>query len=158
MHVEDLQCATLNIIDNNFTREDIFGSRSFIDHFIVNRNVLYSNVKVLYNGNNLSDHNPVVIQTSHHIMHTDTKVFKYRIMDWDKAKEDDISRYKDLLDYYLRQFDIPLCVTNCENLFCDSHNDILIDKINEFLEIMEYCAEFTILTRIVSNEPKGMPG
>ena len=44
LQVEDLKCATLDIVNNNFTREDSFSSRSFIDHFIVNNNILYSNI------------------------------------------------------------------------------------------------------------------
>ena len=62
IQTDDLKCITLDIINNNFTREDSFGSRSFIDHFIVNKKVLYSNVKVFYDGDNLSDHKPVYIQ------------------------------------------------------------------------------------------------
>ena len=91
-------------------------------------------------------------------MHTDESYYKYKTMDWDKAKDEDIDRYKDSLDYYLRQFDIPLHAINCENHFCDSHNEILIDKMDEVLEIMEYSAEVTIPTRNVSNESKGIPG
>ena len=123
-----------------------------------NNNILYSNIDVMYNGNNLSDHNPVVIKTAHNILYAESNFYKYKILDWDKAKDEDIDRYKALLDFYLRQYFIPLHVTNCDNLFCDSHNDILIDKLDEFLEIMEYCAEFTIPTRTISNKSKGIPG
>ena len=68
INIEELDCATLKITHNNFTREDNLGSRSFIDHVILNSNVSYSELKVLYNGNNLSDHNPVTIQTNHNVI------------------------------------------------------------------------------------------
>ena len=70
LHVEELECATLKITHNNFTREDSLGSRSFIDHIIVSKNINCTNPNVLYNGNNLSDHNPVAIQTSHNSVQT----------------------------------------------------------------------------------------
>ena len=53
---------------------------------------------------------------------------------------------------------MPLHVTKCDHLFCDIDNDILIDKLDDNLEIMEYCAEFTIPTRTISNKSKGIPG
>ena len=80
LQVEDLKCATLDIVNNNFTREDRFSSRSFIDHFIVNNNILYSNIDVMYNGNNLSDHNPVVIKTAHNILYAESNFYKYKIL------------------------------------------------------------------------------
>ena len=57
---------------NNFTREDCFGSKSFIDHFIVNRNAKYFIIEVLYNGKNLSDHNPLSMQTDLNVTYTNT--------------------------------------------------------------------------------------
>ena len=158
LEIEHLKCTTLDILYNNFTREDCFGTRSFIDHFIVNSSVKYFNVEVLYNGNNLSDHNPVIMQTGHNVSYTNTDFYKYKIIDWDKAKGPDIENYKDLLNFYVEQYDLPAYVTNCDNFFCDRHDDIIIDKIDEFLDLMSFCAELTIPTRIVSNEPRGIPG
>ena len=55
-NIEELECVTLNITHNNFTREDNLGSRSFIDHVIINKNVSYSELKVLYNGNKIQSY------------------------------------------------------------------------------------------------------
>ena len=107
LHVEELECATLKITHNNFTREDSQGSRSFIDHIIVSKRINYSNPNVLYKGNNLSDHNPVTIQTNHSAQHTRKDSFSYKIIDWDRATKENIKNYKKQLDYYLIQFNIP---------------------------------------------------
>ena len=156
LHVEELECATLKITHNNFTREDSQGSRSFIDHIIVSIN--YSNPNVLYKGNNLSDHNPVTIQTNHSAQHTRKDSFSYKIIDWDRATKENIKNYKKQLDYYLIQFNIPPCVINCNNLFCNDHDNIITEKVDEILDIMTLCAELTIPTKKITNEPKGIPG
>ena len=158
IHIEDLECSTLKITQNNYTREDNLGSRSFIDHFIVSKNVNHSTPKVLYNGNNLSDHNPVSIESNHKAMQTRNNSFNYRVIDWDKATKEHIVKYKKQLEYFLNQYNIPLCIVNCDNLFCTDHNDIIIEKVDELLEIMTICAELTIPTKKVTSEQKGIPG
>ena len=156
--IEELECATLKITHNNFTREDNLGSRSFIDHVILNSNVSYSELKVLYNGNNLSDHNPVTIQTNHNVIQTKSNVIKYRVTDWAKATEENIRNYKMQLENLLNYYQLPSSIINCNNLFCDIHDNIIIEKIDEILEIMTIAAELTIPTKIVTNVPKGIPG
>ena len=47
----------------------------------------------MYNGNNLSDHNPVVIKTAHNILYAESNFYKYKILDWDKVKDEDIDKY-----------------------------------------------------------------
>ena len=158
LHVEELECATLKITHNNFTREDSLGSRSFIDHIIVSKHINYSNPNVLYNGNNLSDHNPVTIQTNHSAQQTRKDSYSYKIIDWNKATIENINNYKKQLDYYLIQFNIPSCVINCNNLFCNDHDNIITEKVDEILDIMTLCAELTIPIKKITNEPKGIPG
>ena len=157
-NIEELECVTLNITHNNFTREDNLGSRSFIDHVIINKNVSYSELKVLYNGNNLSDHNPVTIETHHIVSQTKNNVIKYRVTDWEKATEEDIMNYKIQLGNLLEYYQLPSCIINCNNLFCEMHDNIIIEKVDEILEIMTVAAELTIPTKIVTNEPRGIPG
>ena len=158
VHLEELECVTLKITQNNFTREDTLGSRSFIDHIIVNNHVSYTDLNVLYNGHNLSDHNPVTIQTNHNVTETRNNLTKYRVIDWENATKENIENYKKQLRYFLNQYHIPLCIVNCDNLFCNDHNDIIIEKVDELLEIMTICAEITIPSKIVTSEPKGIPG
>ena len=158
--IEDLECSTRDILNNNFTRQDNLGSRSFLDHFICSKNVEYSNVNVLYDGDNLSDHNPVTIQTRHKVATTKPSQYSYRTIKWDCATDENIRDYKILLDYYLSQYDLPVSILNCNNLLCNNHNDIIIDKLNELIEIMTICAELTIpIQKINSNNNKrGIPG
>ena len=63
------------------------------------------------------------MQTSHNVLYTNPDIYEYRIIDWAKAKDSDINNYKILLDFYLRQYDLPLFFTNFDNFLCDSHND-----------------------------------
>ena len=158
LNIEELECATLEITQNNFTREDSLGSRSFIDHIIVSSNINYSNLKVLYNGNNLSDHNPVTIQTNHNVLHTKNKSLSCRVIDWENATKQNLENYKKHVEHFLNQYHIPSYVLNCDKYFCKTHDNILIEKADELLELMTISAELTIPTKKINSEPKGIPG
>ena len=158
LNIEELECATLKITPNNFTREDSLGSRSFIDHIIVSSNVKHSNLKVLYNGNNLSDHNPVTIQTNHNVLHTKNKSLSCRVIDWENATKQNIENYKNHLDHFLNQYHIPSYVLNCDKYFCNTHDNNIFEMGDEILECMTISAELTIPTKKISSETKGIPG
>ena len=81
---------------------------------------------MLVEGYNLSDHNPVTIQTNHKVRNTKPSPCQHRIIKWENATEDNIRDYKNLLDYHLRLYDLPLSVINCNNFQCGSHNGIII--------------------------------
>ena len=162
LHLEDLECRTLDIVNGNFTRV-VKNSKSFLDHFILSKNIDYSNVEVLDEGYNLSDHNPVTIQTKHEVRNTKPSPCQHRIIKWENATEDNIKDYRDLLDYYLTLYDLPLSVINCNNFLCKCHNDIIIEKVDEIIEIMTLCAELTIpiqnvTTNVNNNGKRGIPG
>ena len=72
---EELVCATLPILNNNYTRIDSRNNKSFIDHFLVSNNVNYCNVSVSHDGNNLSDHEPVTLHVNYHV----TKILEGRL-------------------------------------------------------------------------------
>ena len=58
---EDLSCPSVNFLDNNYTREDSDNNRSFIDHFLLSKNVRHTNFTIKQDGHNLSDHHPISI-------------------------------------------------------------------------------------------------
>ena len=89
LQLEDLECKTLNILKDNFTRSDV-NSRAFLDHFILSNNVDYSNLEVLYDGDNLSDHNPVTIQTNQRVNITKPSSCRHRFIKWENATEENI--------------------------------------------------------------------
>ena len=160
LQLEDLECKTLNILNDNFTRSDV-NSRAFLDHFILSKNVEYSNIEVLYDGDNLSDHNPVTIQTNQRVNITKPSTCRQRIIKWENATEENIKDYKNLLDHYLTEFNLPRSVINCNNFLCNCHNDIIIDKIDELMDIMTLCAELTIPVQTVNinnKDKRGIPG
>ena len=158
LQLENLRCSTLDIVNENFTRADK-NSRSFIDHFVISKNIEYCNIEVLYDGDNLSDHNPVLLQTNHRIDSTYQQSSKFSIVDWENATVDDISYYKELLNYYLCMYNLPLSVMNCNNFQCKCHNDIITDKVDEIMNIMTLCAEIAIPRKCLGNNRKnGIPG
>ena len=62
LSIESLSCVTFDIVENNFTRKGSNDETSFIDHFIVSKN-LECSVDVTNEGHNLSDHYSVNLQT-----------------------------------------------------------------------------------------------
>ena len=99
---EDFICPSLHHLNKNYTREDNLGNRSFIDHFLVSKNVINSNFSVAYDGCNLSDHNPISISTMYNNKSTySSNSCSYKILDWGKASDANIQSYKMLLNHYL---------------------------------------------------------
>ena len=154
---EQLLCTTIPYIGNNWTFENSRGNRSLIDHFIVSPNLYNCTVTISQDGHNLSEHNPITIQTNHKTNICTVKESKPNINDWANATNINIQNYKSLLDENLSYFLIPNCVKNCNNLICENHDDILIQILDDFINIVEMCANVTIPIKKISNK-KGIPG
>ena len=155
---EELQCLSMNFLNNNYTREDIHGNRSFIDHFLVSSNVRYTHFNIAYDGNNLSDHNPISFETMYNAKFIQIDNSSYQIMDWNKASNTNIQNYKTLLDYYLNFFEIPRCIQNCNDLLCNCHDQIILQTLDELINIMVICANDTIPVQSIKVNNKGIPG
>ena len=104
---EDLSCATLPIVNNNYTRISSCGDKSFIDHYLVSEGIVLNNVFVSVDGENLSDHMPVTIETKYNTdkiqEHTECRY----VNNWNGASDIQIKSYKNLLNYRLTDFIIP---------------------------------------------------
>ena len=155
---EEFLCPSVNFLDNNFTREDSDNNRSFIDHILLSRNVRHANFSISYDGDNTSDHNPISIDTIYNVKLTDLDSSSYEIMNWSKATDTNIQNYKILLDHYLSYFIIPQSIKECNNLLCNSHNNIILQTLDELINIMIISANDTIPTHIIRGNNKGMPG
>ena len=157
LEIETLNCATLEIAENNFTRVGSLGEKSFIDHFIVNNNLEYNIDVTPDKGHNLSDHLPVNLQTTYHSeikMHKNESNYFY---DWTNANDFKILNYKQLLDQLFNDFIIPQNVLNCHNYQCVEHNNIILKLSDIFMNILSSCSNHAIGLKKSSHKP-GTPG
>ena len=143
---------------NNFTREDIFGNRSFLDHFVLTKSINFDNIRIRYDGNNLSDHNPININTTYnakYLKQFDDK--RCKIMNWNGASTVNIQNYKSEIDYYLNRFKIPNKLLECNNYVCKNHDDDILQKLDELFNILIVSAHNNIPVFSIKSK-KGMPG
>ena len=155
---EHLICATLPIVNNNYTRISGNGDKSFIDHVLVSEGIEFNNVFVLIEGENLSDHMPVTLNTVYKTdkIHENTEC-KY-VNNWNGASNVQIQHYKHLLDYHMRDLAIPESLRSCNNLLCNEHEDLIFQLMDQLIQTMIYCSNESIPTKKISNKNKGIPG
>ena len=132
-------CLTKGICNDNHTFENTLGGDSFIDHFIVNHRLQHCFVKVAYDGNNLSDHNPISLKTNiKSNLHYEKNSNRY-VIDWNNATVTEIINYKILLNYYFEHFNISQSVSNCNDFQCKKHDAYISSKLDEFIDIKLLC-------------------
>ena len=155
---ENLTCATLPIVNDNYTRISSTGDKSFIDHFLVTKSSDIKNVFISIDGDNLSDHMPVTIET----MYNTEKIEEHNecryVNNWNGATDSHIQNYKSLLNQELTDFIIPEYLLNCNDLLCNEHSNDIQELMDELIQIMINCANKTIPTKKMSNHSKGIPG
>ena len=154
---DEFLCPSYNFL-NNYTREDSNHSRSFIDHFLLSRNARYTNFDIAHDGHNLSDHHPIFINAIYNFKMTHSDNSSYQIMPWSNASSTNIQNYQTHLDHYLSYFKIPESIENCNNLLCTSHNNEILQTLDELLDIMIISANGTIPTQTIKSDNKGIPG
>ena len=152
---EQLTCATLQTVNNNYSRADIHNNRSFIDHFIVSQDIINYNISVAHDGNNLSDHEPISLNTMYHVNLMKQQSSIRYVNNWNIATEENIQNYKILVDKKMSDFELPASVINCNNFMCTNHNYIILQKVDELIDILITSADQTIPTKKVSSNGKG---
>ena len=147
---DDLICSSTKLIlDNEFTYENSTGARSFIDHFLLTENLIdcISDVKVIHDGDNLSDHCPVSItfNINNNIMSSNTKSYPYKHISkpsWHMAEECHINQYKEMLNVLLSRISLPDAL-GCHNVSCEVHESSIImyhdQIINSCITAMNRC-------------------
>ena len=140
---EDLHCASFDISNDNFTREGGLGEKSFLDHFVVRKNASYK-VFINYDGNNLSDHNPINLITTYKSKLVKDKSSINKRLDWDNATREQILRYKNLIDMKLHDFHIPPNILECNNFQCKLHDKDIFELSEYFMDIVFCCSKSTI--------------
>ena len=79
-------------------------------------------------------------------------------MNWSKASNTNIDNYKTHLDYYLCHFKIPQLIKNCNNFLCKSHNDQILQILNDLLNIMQISSNETIPIQTIRGNTKCISG
>ena len=133
------------------------GNKSFIDHFLFSKNTNFNDIDIAYDGNNLSDHNPLAIKVYYNTELTQLCETKNKIMNWNKATKTNLQNYKTHVNHYVGQLEIPEEVLNCNNLLCKNHDKIILQKLDELIDILIISAHDTIPVQAIHNK-KGIPG
>ena len=156
--------ANNNIFNNDdFTFLSNTGSHSTIDHFIFTENCLdmLNTFNVLYDGNNLSDHFPIILDidigSSLTYVEENTFLDGNDAFNWKAASEENIESYKTLLDEMLSLIYIPDNIVNCRDFFGNLHDDFITQTLNDIIEAMKISANLSI-PKYRKKRKKGKPG
>ena len=132
-----------------YTYESSTGLRSSIDHFVFNNdhkdNV--NNFRVLIDGNNLSDHQPICIEYN---LGRDThikepgKFVEINSINWKRPNDGQIRSYKTILDEMLSSLSLPVEVVDCNDMLCKSHENVIVEYMEDIINAIKLSAELTI--------------
>ena len=137
---ENMLCVKRHVsCDIDYTFESKANhSRSCIDHFIVSENLndLILKCETMHAGDNLSDHDPVLLKLS-----IDAPQFMERAPDqfvskplWSKASENQRAYYQYLLDIELMNIDMSHGLFNCTDFCCTDQSCLeQIDRYHEMI-------------------------
>ena len=118
-----LKVCTAGNIDYTFESK-INGARSLLDHIIVSENMydLVSNVCVKHDGDNLSDHSPVIAEICCQSAYVPSppKQGSYPRFKWKDVQASD--KYQDKLNILLSDVSLPYEALSCRNFHCSEHN------------------------------------
>ena len=120
-----------------FTFESkITNDRSFLDHFFLSENFtdLVDSYDVLHDGENLSDHSPILLKLAIPLSYIEPDLsHKSDRLNWDKASDKAIGHYQRLLSKLLSKISVPADAANCSDSACTCH----------FSDIVKYCKDIT---------------
>ena len=148
LEMEVLLCSNAQFnLGCKFTCESINGTKSVIDHFLYFDASIVKCFDILLEGDNLSDHNPILIEIEFtcNLNNIPSKEsFSNAGIDWKKASNRDIELYKTILDGMLSEISVPEELMHCRNFSCKDH-DILINKLlKEITNAVKTSADFSI--------------
>ena len=115
---EHLSCITLQMVSGNYTLMDSHYNKSFLDHFLVSSNVDCQNISVIHDGDNLSDHEPLIMELEYHVNSMQQKSHNKFISNWENATAENIQSYKSLLNHQMANFELPASIVTCNDFSC----------------------------------------
>ena len=116
------------------------GHTSFIDHFILSDN-LYDALLTFDNVdsvNNFSDHIPVKCVIDYVMSYSENvnPVCNQSRPAWKKATVNQLSNYSQLLDEILGEIHVPFDAIQCNDIFCNLHNDAICKFHDDIIDSM----------------------
>ena len=163
INVSELNCITLEPqFDIQYTFIDSLQHKSLIDHFCISSRIkrMSNNCFVLDDGDNLSDHLPLIIHVELDLINVDnairmnidnneSPVFK---VCWSDATDADIDEYKYVLDKLLNDINLPVHdVINCLDVNCLTHRNEFSEFLSNILESIELATLATIPVKYKNN-------
>ena len=117
---------------------DTVGRYSLIDHFMCSVDLVspISNVKILTDDNNLSDHYAIIYGFASNICEASSDSKQCDVgarLDWQRA---DIGRYQSVLTSLLSNIALPVDALLCGDTLCDIHSDSLDNYYNSIVECL----------------------
>ena len=134
-----------------------------LDHFVTSStlfDVAVASAVVWHDGENLSDHDPLLLT-----LNVDVTVLKFvdkifrETVSWQKASDEDTTRYKQALSGLLAGIDVPIAAIQCHDPMCT--NAMHYQSVNQYSrDIADACVNAGELTlpRTRHNNSKRLPG
>ena len=144
----------------NFTYESTMGHKSYIDHFLFSVNISnkIDNLKCMIDGDNLSDHHPLLIRYNFQFNYNcNISDNIYCRFDWKNTSNEYKLLYSQALDTAIERLDINNSILNCVDVNCTIHNDSIQKLLDGVIEVIIDTTEL-IIPKIKNNFKKGKPG
>ena len=163
---ENMKCSNSEYnLPGKYTFENSLGNRSKIDCFLYESCSVVANYDILVDGDNLSDHNPIMIIlcTKSEINNSidSSEEYDKEKLCWNKADNNDISQYKNMLNVLLQEVVIPGDVKNCKSFNCKIHGNEILNYMDSIINCLILASQVAIpKSKIKFNNKEGrcMPG
>mgnify|MGYP000079041494 CR=1 FL=1 len=150
----------ISLVDYSYESKVNF-DRSAIDHFIFSDKLAdcITEYSVRHDGDNLSDHDPVVLKLNIPIEYANNERDRSSIPRplWHQATKINLAQYGCVLDIKLRGIVIPWQALHCKNTFCSKHSHD-IQKFHDDIIAACLAASKEAIPYSVSKQKKVIPG
>ena len=128
-----------------YTFMNAINQRSLIDHFLVNSRIndRLSNCYIMEDGDNLSDHCPLVLKIIGKLCNGNKQITgrvnasQLPRIRWNDASNSDKENYRNKVNDLLSQIDIPFSAIHCTNSECTIHGAEFTSFLSDIVEVME---------------------
>ena len=153
-------CINHGISCVEYTYENDFsGARSVIDHFILSENLFagVSEYYSLHDGDNTSDHQPVLLHLPVRTECIDRPPMSRQSTKtkWETASQNDLNAYKNELQAKLADITLPRNAIDCQDLKCSQHLEEIQRYYDDILQACISAADCTVGRR--QNRTRNLP-
>ena len=143
--------SSLSAVDFTY-QNSASNAQSIIDHFIVSKGLsdAISQYECLHDGQNLSDHCPVLLRLNMIVVHcTKNLTLNNAVVKpaWFRASARDLQQYKHRLQAQLNALDVPTEALHCNQFECTRHLDSLRLYYNQVMDAVVSAASSCIPRR-----------